>query len=618
MMSSEELYYCESCQAGPWGMDVIGHNEIKIVNFHIEKGHKVVKYVEQPVKKNSLESSIDVMMDMLSGTQKYRDADIEKREKEKGKPIEQIENYLNSVIREDPILVKQILRVYLSAYTKNPINMALLAPSSDGKTWATVQVSKLFPKEDVILVGSMTPKALIHQQGILVDENMNPLKEKIDDITFKIIEANKAKQTDVSEALKQELKEIHLKAKHMVNLENKILLFLDNPNPATYEMLKPIMSHDNYDIIYKTTKGDGSLSVKESVIRGWPSFIFCSAKNEAKNEVWAEIVTRVFMASPNSSVKKYREANKYTSLKKGIPSWASSMYKNEDDEKYAKFYISEFRDNFVKLHKVNDVPYCNPFYQILSDLFPNNEGPTMRHFTRLMDFIAVETLINFNTNPKMIFDTKDGKRLETVFTTIQNIGSAVEILGNISSIPPEKIKFYEKIFMPLWKEEYPNLVEMDELPVDIGLTSVKLAKKYVETFKKDQSPKQIIENYCEILVDSGILQAVPNPLWVKQNLYQPIKNALTAHNIKDLKSTLIDTVDILPLYILPCLESIQSISIDFRKSDIQYDWIGKKIDLVELSSVIFGNQSTLSLNTVRHENKSVDHVEVIRYDEFEK
>lgn len=615
MMSSEELYFCESCQAGPWDMQAKASDGKRIVNFHIEHGHRVVKYVDQPVKKDSLESSINIMMDMLSGTQKYRDADIEEREKSKGKPIQQIENYLNTIIREDPLLVKQILRVYLSAYTKNPINMALLAPSSDGKTWATVQVSKLFPKEDVILVGSMTPKALIHTQGILVDENLNPLKEKIEEIEFNIIQAGKAQQKDVVEELKKQLKEIHLTAKHMINLENKILLFLDNPNPATYEMLKPIMSHDNYDIIYKTTKGDGSLNVKESVIRGWPAFIFCSAKNEAKNEVWAEIVTRVFMTSPNSSVKKYKEANKYTSIKKGVPTWANKLYKNENDEKYAKFYINEFKENFIRLHKQNEVPYCNPFYEVLGDKFPNNEGPTMRHFTRLMDFIGVETLINFNTNPKMIFDTKDGRTFETVFTTIDDIGNAIEILGNISSIPPEKIKFFEQIFLPLWDNEYPNLKGIEEIPNDVGLTSVKLSKKYVETFKKDQSPKQIIENYCEILVDSGILQAVPNPQWVKQNLYQPVNNALTIHKIKDLKSTLFDTIDILSLYILPCLENLKSMSIEIRKNDIEYDWNGRKIEIDELSKVIFGNQSTLSLNTLRHENESVDGVEVIRQDD---
>lgn len=77
------------------------------------------------------------------------------------KPLQQIEDYLNTRIKKDPILVKQLVRTFLSTYTDNPINIALLAPSSDGKTYATVEVSKIFPKEDIILVGRMSPTALI-------------------------------------------------------------------------------------------------------------------------------------------------------------------------------------------------------------------------------------------------------------------------------------------------------------------------------------------------------------------------------------------------------------------------------------------------------------------------
>jgi len=188
------------------------------------------------------------------------------REKEKGKPIEQIENYLNTRIKNDPILVKQILRIYLSAYTNNPINLALLAPSSDGKTYATVQVSSIFPEKDIISVGRLSPTALIHQHGVLVNEDGESIEEKLE-----ALDPN-------DEDYKTKKTELFKNVKNMVDLKNKILIFLDNPNTQTYEMLKPIMSHDKKEIIYKTTKGDGSLNVKETIIRNWPVFIFCSAK----------------------------------------------------------------------------------------------------------------------------------------------------------------------------------------------------------------------------------------------------------------------------------------------------------------------------------------------------
>jgi len=73
--------------------------------------------------------------------------------KSKEKPIIQIEKYLNTVIKNDPVLVKQLLRAYLSAYTNNPVNIGVLAQSSEGKTYTTVQVSNIFPIEDIILIG---------------------------------------------------------------------------------------------------------------------------------------------------------------------------------------------------------------------------------------------------------------------------------------------------------------------------------------------------------------------------------------------------------------------------------------------------------------------------------
>ena len=71
-----------------------------------------------------------------------------------GKPVEIIEKYLDTKIKNDPLLVRQLLRVCFSAYTNNPINLGVLAPTSEGKTYATVQVTNLFPEGDVMACAS--------------------------------------------------------------------------------------------------------------------------------------------------------------------------------------------------------------------------------------------------------------------------------------------------------------------------------------------------------------------------------------------------------------------------------------------------------------------------------
>lgn len=55
MMSSEELYFCQTCNAGPWGVHEKGSDGQRIVNFHIEHGHKVVKWKEpEPTLKDGV------------------------------------------------------------------------------------------------------------------------------------------------------------------------------------------------------------------------------------------------------------------------------------------------------------------------------------------------------------------------------------------------------------------------------------------------------------------------------------------------------------------------------------------------------------------------------------
>ena len=56
----------------------------------------------------------------------------------------------------------------LSAYSNNPINLLINAPSGVGKNYIISKVSSLFPKADILALAGMTEKALFHRSGILV------------------------------------------------------------------------------------------------------------------------------------------------------------------------------------------------------------------------------------------------------------------------------------------------------------------------------------------------------------------------------------------------------------------------------------------------------------------
>ncbi len=518
-----------------------------------------------------------------------------KKIKQSGKrPIELIEDYLNTKIKKDPLLVKQLLRVCLSAYTNEPINVGLLAPSSEGKTYATVQVTEIFPQEDVISVGRISPTALIHQHGVLVDSEGNSLKERLDKLQIQIFEAEKDNNRKEVFKLKQIRTDMLKIAKNLVDLNHKILLFLDNPSTQTYELLKPIMSHDKKEIVYKTTKGDGSLTVKETIIRGWPAVIVCSAKNEAKNEVWSEIATREIILSPNTDVTKYHAANKLTSVKMGMPTLLTN---NDKDKVITKFYVARIKDSLTKLCKDDNNVVFNVLHEKIANLFPHNEGITMRHLKRLMSFINIETLINANSKMKIEFKEHNKEESQIfVVTSLKSIADAIKILGNIASIAPQKIKFYNEIFVPLIKEKITLQVSLDDdsqqrfvNTVDPPmLTANEIASKYTTVYKKPVTPKQIQENYLKPLTDEGILDWKLNPENKRQYLYF-ISGKLTVNNLDELNRQLIDSVDNHFAYIWSCLAKLFQLSMKVGKFIRIFDNSNPKINYNEFQKKISGN-----------------------------
>lgn len=445
------------------------------------------------------------------------------RQIDKGRPLIQIEKYLNSKIKNDSKLVRKIEWSCFSAYTDNPINLGIMAPSSEGKTYATVAVTKIFPKNDIISVGRMSPTALIHQNGILVDKDHKPIENRIESLDYEIANANDKEMRD---QVQKEKKELLKNAKNLIDLKGKILLFLDAPNIKLWDMLKPILSHDAEQIIYKTTQTDGSLKVKESIIQGWPAVIFCSAKNEAKDRIWDEIETRFDITSPNTSVEKYQAANTYTALKTGTPAFASSLIGNDEDEKYARFHVEKIKEQLCRLDRKN--PVWNPFHKIIAKSFPSRDGSSMRHFNRFTSYCNLSTMINAGQKYKIVFETKEGKEEYYLITDISDIDNAIDMVGEVSPIPPTLRNFVNDVFIPATKE-----IITEEV------TTKQLADKYISIYKKNITPKKILENFVKPLQNYGIIDFKKNPDDERQHL-NFLASDITGNSLEIIRNRIIE------------------------------------------------------------------------------
>jgi hypothetical protein len=71
------------------------------------------------------------------------------------------------------------------------------------------------------------------------------LEEKIKELKRMI---KKERDEDIKGTLNDELSKILSESKILIDLTNKIFLFLEPPHPETWNILKPILSHDLYEI----------------------------------------------------------------------------------------------------------------------------------------------------------------------------------------------------------------------------------------------------------------------------------------------------------------------------------------------------------------------------------
>jgi hypothetical protein len=105
---------------------------------------------------------------------------------------------------------------------------------------------KFFPKNDLFVIGSISPKALIRQHGTVVDKNDNqPLEPKINELKRQINQTNNKEQR---EELRDKLEKLYENSKYIIDLHGKILVFLESPHPEVWNIIKSVLSHDVWEI----------------------------------------------------------------------------------------------------------------------------------------------------------------------------------------------------------------------------------------------------------------------------------------------------------------------------------------------------------------------------------
>lgn len=412
--------------------------------------------------------------------------------------------YVEKTVKHDVATKTLVFLTAFSAYTPNPINLFLRGESSIGKSYNTTETIRHFPQSDIMYLGGLSPTALVHEYGVLVDENDNPI-----DLAEKPKSAKpKKRKSQTDEEYEHEVemwKEEKLRwqqlmqnARYVVDLTHKTLVFLEPPPRETYHKLRPILSHDKTEISYKFTdrSSRGKLQTMHVVLRGWPATIFLTTEEEYLEE----LATRSFTATPETDASKLRAGVNLVGERKAFP------WKFSDD-----FEFTLLQGHLGWLRKeVPNFSVANPMGREFAGNYPADKPRCMRDVNHIMSLLEVSALFHCQQRPILIADDRT-----VVLVSMADVELIQYFLPSImetteTGLPEYMLQIFHNVMEPLYKDTGAFDYQM-------------LTDKHNEVMGKKRS-RDTLYPIVSALSKAGYVSTDPNPNDKRTHLIRIIKN----------------------------------------------------------------------------------------------
>ncbi|HET9807299.1 MAG TPA: hypothetical protein VFP49_10350, partial [Nitrososphaeraceae archaeon] len=388
-----------------------------------------------------------------------------------------IEFVLKTILKEtkrEEKLTKQLCITLLSAYSNNPINLLVNAPSGVGKNYVINKVASLFPQSDILSLAGMTDKALFHRPGILVKKNENTgeyesIEGRIKDIDEQIEdEENEISQTNNRDAkqalrstiieLKQKKKDLLKDARKLIDLSNKIIIFLDTPSEKLLSGLLPLLSHDKYEIEYEFVDTHNGIKTRNNVLRGWPAVVCAQALDYSHSARFPEYQRRFITTNPTMTQEKYNEAIDLISIKSSIPDLIYQQNIVSDIEKdKAREIIKGLKEQIQDI--CSDVqPGKNnviiPFSELILHSLPKEKAEDMTRANRLYTYLSFLPLVNFDKRPRLTIVKQGDTRIQTIPIAIfDDLQKTIQLMEYSDGVRPYILEWYYEIFLKTFEDK---------------------------------------------------------------------------------------------------------------------------------------------------------------------
>jgi hypothetical protein len=437
-----------------------------------------------------------------------------------------IDTAKKTVKREDT-LIRQIVYTALSKDSDNPLNLAVLATTSEGKTHAVVETLKPFERLGLWVIGSMSPKVIIRQNGILVNSDNEPIGDAIVDLKQQIKECKRNGQSDQAENLQQQLHQLYDDAKILIDLTGKLFLFLERPHEDTWNIFKTTLSHDRWEIehpyVYEV-QGMG-FKVKKVVLRGWPACIYCSAQNESKSLLWPEIQSRFLVTSPNMIPEKYQEGNMLIAQQMSLPKSIQKriIRSNEETElaeKCAIYLSQQIKELSPQDPSADTQPVFIPYGGILGAILKWDRGTDNRINKRVFSFLRMIALSRAHLRYKLHY----GHEKLVIADLAEDLHEVLHITQNFTGVPPDKLKEYKDVFLAAYNSKIgPNVSKDGSKTEDIiAVTTNECCQKHKEVTGVGMNAKAYKPKYIDEWVNASLIEEQKSNIDNKQHIYYPI------------------------------------------------------------------------------------------------
>ncbi len=402
---------------------------------------------------------------VLQKSPTYADAySLSKEELAQEVTLDDVEEVLGLTVVMDRVSKLVSFLALISNYTYDgQQNIGFVSVSSSGKSYIAKQVVDLFPEEDVLKIQHQSPRSLFHDHGSLVEDTVdnkpggpvlrldayvqthiqkwlgeNPQPEVGDGVT-----AWRERKKDETNRLKAEWGQ--MRKATLIDMHQKIFVFLDQPHWRLMDVLKPVLSHDEKvtrsSIVDKTK--EGSHQTKTVFLRGFPSVVFLTVKTDLDEQV----KNRMFLLSATVNQQKLTGSLDLISEKTASPDGFNDRVKSNKKKRnlMARIRMLKGKEILYIKFKRDDIKRTQKMFQ---EEHPVLKPRSMRDYPRLLALIKGHALLNWSNRTL---------RNQSIYVNDADIKAGLDLYREIAEanelgLEPELYNFAVDVLEPRLKE----------------------------------------------------------------------------------------------------------------------------------------------------------------------